>query len=223
VAVDGSGNLLIADQFNNRIREVLLGGVPTLALTNLNPNNAGTYSVLVSSPYGSVTSSIVTLSVVYPASITTQPSNVTMNVGDSTNFSLTAAGTAPLAYQWYFTSTAVDVGTNAFLPINNVTPGQAGNYFCIVTNAYAGVTSSVAMVNVQLPPITPAFTSSNGTFNFTWGAVSNLTYQLQYNLDLTTTNWVNLGSPITATNSSVSTTDILGSDAQRFYRVLLVQ
>jgi len=50
----------------------------------------------------------------------------------------------------------------------------------------------------------------------------NLTYQLQYTLDLTTTNWINLGSPITATSNSVSTMDILGSDQQRFYRVQLL-
>jgi hypothetical protein len=39
---------------------------------------------------------------------------------------------------------------------------------------------------------------------------------------LTTTNWIDLGSPITATNNSVSTTDAAGPDAQRFYRVRLV-
>jgi hypothetical protein len=74
-----------------------------------------------------------------------------------------------------------------------------------------------------VPPITPAFDPSSGTFNLTWSAVSNLTYQVQYNLDLTTTNWIDLGSPITATNGSVSTADAVGSDVQRFYRVRLVQ
>jgi len=49
-----------------------------------------------------------------------------------------------------------------------------------------------------------------------------MTYQLQYNLDLATTNWIDLGSPVTATNNSVSTTDPTGPDAQRFYRVRLV-
>jgi hypothetical protein len=77
-------------------------------------------------------------------------------------------------------------------------------------------------MNLQLPPITPAFTASNDICTFTWSAVSNMTYQLQYNLDLATTNWIDLGSPVTATNNSVSTTDPTGPDAQRFYRVRLV-
>jgi hypothetical protein len=49
--------------------------------------------------------------------------------------------------------------------------------------------------------------------------VSNLVYQLQYNLDLSTTNWINLGNPITATNDSVTVSDVLGADSQRYYRI----
>jgi len=45
---------------------------------------------------------------------------------------------------------------------------------------------------------------------------------LQYSVDLTTTNWLNLGSPITATSNSVSTSDVLDSGQQRYYRVRLV-
>ena len=62
VAVDASGNLFIADDFNNRIREVVFPG-PTLVLANVAGGNAGAYDVVVSSPYGSVTSSVVTLAV----------------------------------------------------------------------------------------------------------------------------------------------------------------
>ena len=62
VAVDASGNLFIADTFNMRIREVVFEG-PTLVLTDVGGANAGAYDVVVSSPYGSVTSSVVTLQV----------------------------------------------------------------------------------------------------------------------------------------------------------------
>jgi len=62
VAVDASGNLFIADGFNNRIRKVVFPG-PTLVLTNVGGANAGSYDVVVSSPYGSVTSRVVTLAV----------------------------------------------------------------------------------------------------------------------------------------------------------------
>jgi hypothetical protein len=65
VAVDASGNLFIADQENNRIREVFFAG-PRLVLTNVTGANAGSYDVVASSPYGSVTSSVVTLVVAIP-------------------------------------------------------------------------------------------------------------------------------------------------------------
>jgi hypothetical protein len=60
VAVDASGNLFIADTDNERIREVVFPG-PTLLLNNAGGANAGAYDVVVSSPYGSVTSSVVAL------------------------------------------------------------------------------------------------------------------------------------------------------------------
>lgn len=77
------------------------------------------------------------------------------------------------------------------------------------------------MLNLQLPPITPVFTASNSVGTFTWSAVSNQTYQLQSATNLVAPNWIDLGGPITATNNSVSTTDAVGSDQQRFYRVRL--
>jgi hypothetical protein len=66
VAVDASGNLFIADTYNNVIRKVVFQG-PTLELDNINGINGGTYDVVVSSPYGSVTSSNVTLAVTPPS------------------------------------------------------------------------------------------------------------------------------------------------------------
>ena len=81
---DASGNLFIADYLNARIREVHFAGFPSLTLTNVSTTNAGNYSVVVTGPYGSVTSLVATLTVTIPS---TPPQIVTggANFGFATN------------------------------------------------------------------------------------------------------------------------------------------
>ncbi len=77
VAFDAAGNLYIADGSNNRIRKVQLAGFPTVNLTNVTSANAGSYTVVVTSPWGSVTSAVATLTVNTP---TTPPQFTTNDV-----------------------------------------------------------------------------------------------------------------------------------------------
>ena len=67
-AVDGSGNLLITDYGHNRIRKVPVNfdNSPILTLSSVTISNAGNYQVLVVNPYGSITSSVATLTVLVP-------------------------------------------------------------------------------------------------------------------------------------------------------------
>ena len=93
VAFDASGNLYVADEGNHRIRKVwLYAEYPSLTLNSLSAANAGSYSVVLTSPYGSVTSSIVALQVA-PIIITAQPRNTSVFLGSNAVFSVTASGT----------------------------------------------------------------------------------------------------------------------------------
>ena len=65
-SIDSRGNLFIADTGNSRIREVAYSGNPTLTLNNVTTSNAGTYSVVVTNPYGSTNSSNATLAIQTP-------------------------------------------------------------------------------------------------------------------------------------------------------------
>jgi hypothetical protein len=110
------------------------------------------------------------------------------------------------------------------LMVPNVSTNALGSgYSVVITSTGGSVTSTVASVVLQLPPIVPVFTTANDTINFNWEAVSNLTYQLQYSTNLIAPNWQNLGGAITATNGTISASDMPAGDLQRFYRVQLVQ
>jgi hypothetical protein len=67
-----------------------------------------------------------------------------------------------------------------------------------------------------------AMAVSDGTFSFSWSVTPGRICQVQYKTDLSQTGWLNLGAPITANNNATATVSDLMTNAQRFYRVLLL-
>jgi sugar lactone lactonase YvrE len=108
VAVDTAGDVFIGDSYNNRIRKVAALG-PVFSVADVTTNNAGDYDVVVSSPYGSVTSSVAVLSIGNPPGLTNQTTNLTVFVGSNVTLSATATGTGPFFYQWQFDGTNLPV------------------------------------------------------------------------------------------------------------------
>jgi hypothetical protein len=84
-----------------------------------------------------------------PPVITSQPTNLTVSVGSSTSFSVTASGTGLLSYQWYFNQTNnISSGTNSTLILTNVQSSNAGLYDVIVSSLFGVTTSSNAILTV---------------------------------------------------------------------------
>jgi len=105
-----------------------------------------------------------------PPAITSQPVSRT-NVTDTTaTFTVTATGTAPLAYQWRFNNTNLADGgpisgvSTTNLSIASVQTMHAGSYSVEVSNSVASVTSTVAVLTVVLPY---TYTTNNGTITIT--------------------------------------------------------
>jgi len=156
------------------------------ALANVQPANAGGYSVVVSNSFGSTTSLVATLTVLVPPSITNQPQSLSVIIGNSADFSVVAGGTAPLSFQWRRSGTNL-VGANAAsFNIASAQPADAGQYSLVITNAAGSITSAVATLTVVVPPtVTVTATDANasepgantGTFTFTRtsSTASNLT------------------------------------------------
>ena len=76
VAVDAFGNLFIVDTDHAVIRQVALGGFPTLNLEGVSAANAGEYQLIITSPYGSVTSAVATVTVLLPPRAATATANL---------------------------------------------------------------------------------------------------------------------------------------------------
>lgn len=65
------------------------------------------------------------------------------------NLSVTASGSTPLSYQWYFnTNTLVVGGTSNILSLGAADLSEAGTYDVVITNLYGSITSGVTTVTV---------------------------------------------------------------------------
>ena len=120
-------------------------------LTNVTTNDQAGYDVVVSNPYGSITSSVASIFIVYPASIVGQPTNRIVASGNSASFTVAAAGTPTLTYQWYNGAGLIPNATNSTLTLNPALTNNAGNYYATVANVYGQATSTVATLTVFIP------------------------------------------------------------------------
>ncbi len=119
-----------------------------------------------SNPTGAI-STLATVSVNQPAAITSSPTSVTINAGETTQLSVTASGTAPFSYQWYqgdSPNTGISVGSNSNI-FTTPALSTSTNYWVKVTNSanVTGANSATAVVTVQ-PLLT---TWKNAFFNST--------------------------------------------------------
>ncbi|NOS72622.1 MAG: hypothetical protein HOP33_22210 [Verrucomicrobia bacterium] len=122
-----------------------------------------------------------------PPSITSQPQNQTNTYGANATFTVTASGTAPLAYQWWFSTTNIPGATAASYTRTNLQPGDAGNYYVVITNIAGSVTSSVAVLTVDgrpailsQPQSVSVNAGANATFNVAAAGSPTLGYQWRF-------------------------------------------
>lgn len=130
------------------------GTTNALSLTNVQPAQSGAYQVVVWNIAGASTSSVATLTVqVLPPAITSHPSNLTVAQGQNAQLLVTATGSSPLAYQWFFNGTNPLAGaSSSTLLLTNVQPGQIGNYMARVTNSAGVATSLPALLQLSGMP-----------------------------------------------------------------------
>jgi hypothetical protein len=189
-----------------------------LTLSNLKTNDAGDYWVVVSSPAGSITSAVATLTVLQPPVITRQPKATVAAPGAAVGFSVIAKGLAPLTYQWQKNGAPLVGQTKASLTISNVQPEDFTSYTVGITNTDGGVLSTVAMLTLAASPIINSLSFNSSTFMLTVPTEVGPTYVVEYKNSLDDPGWSVLAT-IAGTGLPVPLTDNGLTNASRFYRV----
>ena len=179
----------------------------SVTLTNVQATNAGNYTAVIGNSAGAITSSIASLNVLLPPTITLDPANSTNLAGSTVSLSAAATGTAPLGYAWLKAGIALTNGgrfsgaNSNVLTITNLQPSDAAAYAFVASNAVGVATSAVATVTVLYAPSVIAHPqnltvteNSNALFSVTVSGSAPLSYQWSFN-----------GNPISgATGSSLS-------------------
>jgi kumamolisin len=118
----------------------------TYSIASVAASSGGDYSVMVTSPFGSVTSSSVAL-----IPVTAQPTAQTLSVGQTLTLSISPTGSGgPFSYQWFMNGSLIAGATGSSYTIPSVTTSNAGVYSVEVSDSY-GIATSVS-VNVSVTP-----------------------------------------------------------------------
>ncbi|MBK7292517.1 MAG: hypothetical protein IPI84_01650 [Holophagaceae bacterium] len=112
-------------------------------------DNGAQFDVVVSDGGSSVTSESASLTVMQPPQITTQPVGITVSAGATATFSVVAAGTAPLSYQWFRNGVAITGATQAAYSFTASRNDNGATFKVRVENQAGAVTSNSAILRVR--------------------------------------------------------------------------
>lgn len=125
-------------------------------------------------------------------SITSQPTAETVTAGQSASFSVMAAGTAPLSYQWQKKGSNISGATSASYSTPPTTSADSGSTFdVVVSNAAGSVTSQQVTLTVNVGSAAPTIgtqpanqtvtAGQAATFSVVATGTAPLSYQWQMN------------------------------------------
>lgn len=135
----------------------------TLVIPSAQVGDAGTYTVRVTS---GATVEVATAKLVVGTatgagvSITSQPSNRSVEAGQPAVFSVTATSSAPISYQWFKNDVAINGAMAAALTIPSAQAGDAGTYRVRATSA-GTVADSISVTLTVTAPVGPTARLSN--------------------------------------------------------------
>ena len=163
VEAKGAGELT----YQWRLDGVVLDGQnqKDLDLINLKVSNAGIYSVEVSNEAGITMSAEAEIEVLVPLSVIENPGNQSVVAGNLVLFEVVVSGSSPVNYQWYFNETPIEGANEASYRIESSGDRDLGGYYVVASNPVSTITSEVAILDINLPPIISRHPSSGVTIS----------------------------------------------------------
>ena len=166
----GTGDLLVVQgnlTVNNSTIAINVPGATlqpgTYTLIQYSGTLTGSFNPVVTLAGGSINGSMtidtstpgqVNLVLIPQVAITSQPQSAVASTNDTVCFNVSATGSAPIGYQWYYTdnvsipAVAIVGATNSSYCIASADGTNNGIYSVVVSNSYNSVTSSVATLIV---------------------------------------------------------------------------
>jgi hypothetical protein len=183
-------------------------------------NNLGTVSIIGSDTVCNIAMPTGSVSPVAPA-VTTQPSSKTITAGQTATFSVVAAGTAPMTFQWMKNTIAISGATSSSYTTPAETTADNNAQFSVtVTNGVGNATSNAAVLSVNAAAVAPTITTQPSsqtvnsgqmaTFNVAATGTAPMTYQ-----------WKKNSTAITGATSSTYSTMTTTSDNGTQFSVVL--
>jgi Lamin Tail Domain/CotH kinase protein/Bacterial Ig domain/Immunoglobulin domain/Immunoglobulin I-set domain len=160
--VSATGTPPLRYQWRRNGSEILGATGPGLTITNAQLGDDADFSVVITNFYGSITSSVATLTVTASPLITSQPVSTNIFVGESVTFSIGVSGAAPLSYQWRFNGNNIANATNSSYTIVSAVTNNSGGYSAFVVNRFGAVLSTNASLVVSTRP-TVTLTASDSS------------------------------------------------------------
>lgn len=122
------------------------------SVTSAQGGDSGVYSCLVTNPAGQTASADVTVLVVTPPVIVTEPQDTQVDEGEPVVLSVAASGPL-LQYQWWHNGLPITGATGASHTISALTPVRVGVYYCRISNSAAAVITRYALVGIEGMPV----------------------------------------------------------------------
>lgn len=187
--------------------------LPSVQVSSIDPTDAGVYRCVVTDNCGTTNTNGATLTVLAPATITSQPANLSRCTGQSATFSVTVTGSPTITYQWRKDGVNISGATSSSYTINPVSASDAGVYSCRIFNPCSSILSDSATLTVsQSVNITTHPQSATRclgeSVSFTVAATGSPTLTYQWRK-----NDVNIGG---ATSPTYSIAAVVAGDAANY-------